>query len=67
MDWNLDGEFAGAGQRVRAEIAVHMDGSEMYTAQQVDELLAEISRRGGVPVRSVTRASDVAARRKELI
>lgn len=64
VDWRLDSQYAGASQRVRSEVTVYMDGSEMYTAQQVDELLAKVS---GKQVRSVIRASDVAARRKELI
>ena len=67
VDWRLDSQYAGASQRVRSEVTVHMEGDRMYTAEQVDEMLAEISRRGGVPVRTVIRASDVAARRKELI
>ena len=44
-----------------------MSGENMYTADEVDELLKRVTSGSNVRVRTVVSASDVAVRRKELI
>lgn len=70
VNWKLDDQYAtdGVRQQIRKEVTVHMDGAEMYTADQVDELLREMTSGTGVSVTVHKSASLVAsARRKERI
>ncbi|MGJ4079197.1 phage tail tape measure protein [Corynebacterium macclintockiae] len=67
VDWKLDPKYAGVREQVRAEYTIHMSGENVYTADEVDELLKRVTAGSNVRVRTVVSASDVAARRKELI
>ncbi|EEW17385.1 phage tail tape measure protein [Corynebacterium jeikeium] len=67
VDWKLDPKYSGARDRVQREYTIHMSGENMYTADEVDELLKRVTSGSNVRVRTVVSASDVAVRRKELI
>lgn len=67
VDWKLDPKYAGVREQVKAEYTIHMSGENVYTADEVDELLKRVTSGSNVRVRTVVSASDVAARRKELI
>lgn len=66
VDWELDGNYATPGVRdqIVKEVTVHMDGREMYTADQVDELLAEVTSGSNVRVITKQSASTVASARR---
>lgn len=67
VDWKVDDRFEG-GARVVKEVTVHMDGAHVYTADEVDKLLAEVTSGSNVAVRTSWSASTVAgARRKERV
>ena len=67
VDWKVDDRFEG-GARVVKEVTVHMDGAHVYTADEVDKLLAEVTSGSNVSVRTSWSASTVAgARRKERV
>ncbi|MDU7511525.1 MAG: hypothetical protein E7K57_02425, partial [Corynebacterium sp.] len=70
VDWKLDSKYANAGVRdqIRRETTIHLDGEKMYTADQIDQLLAEVTAGTNGSYRIVRSASDVAvSRRKELV
>lgn len=67
VDWKLDPKYSGARDQVQREYTIHMSGENMYTADEVDELLKRVTAGSNVRVRTVVSASDVAVRRKELI
>ena len=70
VDWKLDSKYANAGVRdqIRRETTIHLDGEKMYTADQIDELLAEVTAGTNGSYRIVRSASDVAvSRRKERV
>lgn len=67
VDWKLDPKYSGVRDQVRREYTIHMSGENMYTADEVDELLKRVTSGSNVRVRTVVSASDVAVRRKELI
>lgn len=67
VDWKLDPKFSGVRDQVRREYTIHMSGENVYTADEVDELLKRVTSGSNVRVRTVVSASDVAVRRKELI
>lgn len=70
VDWKLDSTYANAGVRdqIRRETTIHLDGEKMYTADQIDQLLAEVTAGTNGSYRIVRSASDVAvSRRKELV
>ena len=65
MVWKLDSSVATPGVRgqVAKEVHIALDGEAMYTADQVDKLLAEVT--AGTNVRVTTRrASTVATARR---
>ena len=70
VDWKLDSKYANAGVRdqLRRETTIHLDGEKMYTADQIDELLAEVTAGTNGSYKIVRSASDVAvSRRKERV
>lgn len=70
VDWKLDKRYANQGVRdqIRRETTIHLDGSKMYTADQIDQLLAEVTAGTSADYRVVRSASEVAtARRKERV
>lgn len=67
VDWKLDPKYSGVRDQVRREYTIHMSGENMYTADEVDELLKRVTSGSNVRVKTVVSASDVAVRRKELI
>lgn len=69
VNWQLDDKYAAGDvrERIRSEYTIYMDGSEMYTADQIDVLLARVTAGSNVKVTTVLSASDVAARRKERV
>lgn len=67
VDWKLDPRYSGVRDQVQREYTIHMSGENMYTADEVDELLKRVTSGSNVRVRTVVSASDVAVRRKELI
>ena len=70
VDWKLDSKYANAGVRdqIRRETTIHLDGEKMYTADQIDELLAEVTAGTNGSYKIVRSASDVAvSRRKERV
>ena len=70
MDWKLDKRYANQGVRdqIRRETTIHLDGAKMYTADQIDQLLAEVTAGTSADYRIVRSASEVAtARRKERV
>lgn len=70
VDWKLDKRYANQGVRdqIRRETTIHMDGAKVYTADQVEELLAEVTAGTSADYRVVRSASEVAtARRKERV
>lgn len=69
VDWKLDDRYSAGGvrERVRSEYTIHLEGREVYTADEVDELLKRVTAGSNVRVKTVVSASDVAVRRKELI
>lgn len=68
VDWQLDGQYATPAVRdqIVKEVTVHMDGREMYTADQVDALLAEVTSGSNVRVTTKKSASTVATARREV-
>lgn len=70
VDWKLDKRYANQGVRgqIRRETTIHMDGAKVYTADQIDQLLAEVTAGTSADYRVVRSASEVAtARRKERV
>lgn len=70
VDWKLDKRYANQGVRdqIRRETTIHMDGAKVYTADQVEQLLAEVTAGTNADYRVVRSASEVAtARRKERV
>lgn len=70
VDWKLDSKYANAGVRdqIRRETTIHLDGEKMYTADQIDQLLAEVTAGTNGSYRIVRSASEVAvSRRKERV
>ena len=70
VNWKLDSRYANAGVRsqIRRETTIHLDGEKMYTADQIDQLLAEVTAGTNGSYRIVRSASEVAvARRKERV
>lgn len=70
VDWKLDKKYANQGVRdqIRRETTIHLDGAKMYTADQIDQLLAEVTAGTSADYRVVRSASEVAtARRKERV
>lgn len=70
VDWKLDSKYANAGVRdqIRRETTIHLDGEKMYTADQIDQLLAEVTSGTNGSYRIVRSASEVAvSRRKERV
>ena len=70
VDWKLDKKYANQGVRdqIRRETTIHLDGAKMYTADQIDQLLAEVTAGTSADYRIVRSASEVAtARRKERV
>ena len=70
VDWKLDSKYANAGVRdqIRRETTIHLDGEKVYTADQIDQLLAEVTAGTNGSYRIVRSASEVAvARRKERV
>lgn len=70
VDWKLDSKYANAGVRsqIRRETTIHIDGEKMYTADQIDQILAEVTADTNGSYRIVRSASEVAvARRKERV
>ncbi|QRJ57454.1 hypothetical protein GWO64_009365 [Corynebacterium macginleyi] len=70
VDWKLDKKYANQGVRdqIRRETTIHLDGEKMYTADQIDQLLAEVTAGTSAGYRMVRSASEVAtARRKERV
>lgn len=70
VDWKLDSKYANAGVRdqIRRETTIHLDGEKMYTANQIDQLLAEVTAGTNGSYRIVRSASEVAvSRRKERV
>lgn len=68
--WKLDDKYATAGirERIHKEVSIHLEGEKMYTATQIDKLLAEVTSGTGVTVRTHISSSHVAAaRRKGLV
>ena len=70
VNWKLDSKYANAGVRdqIRRETTIHLDGEKMYTADQIDQLLAEVTSGTNGSYRIVRSASEVAvSRRKERV
>lgn len=70
VNWKLDSKYAKAGVRdqIRRETTIHLDGEKMYTADQIDQLLAEVTAGTNGSYRIVRSASEVAvSRRKERV
>ncbi|OFP64929.1 hypothetical protein HMPREF2978_08615 [Corynebacterium sp. HMSC074C01] len=70
VKWKLDSKYATTGVRdqIRRETTIHLDGEKMYTADQIDQLLAEVTAGTNGSYRIVRSASEVAvSRRKELV
>lgn len=70
VDWKLDKKYANQGVRdqIRRETTIHLDGAKVYTADQIDQLLAEVTAGTSADYRIVRSASEVAtARRKERV
>lgn len=70
VNWKLDSKYANAGVRdqIRRETTIHLDGEKMYTADQIDQLLAEVTSSTNGSYRIVRSASEVAvSRRKERV
>lgn len=70
VDWKLDSKYANAGVRdqIRRETTIYLDGEKMYTADQIDQLLAEVTSGTNGTYRIVRSASEVAvSRRKERV
>lgn len=70
VNWKLDSKYANAGVRdqIRRETTIHLDGEKMYTADQIDQLLAEVTAGTNGSYRIVRSASEVAvSRRKERV
>ncbi|MFW9239191.1 phage tail tape measure protein [Corynebacterium striatum] len=66
VSWKLDPKYANGAVReqIRREITIHMDGEKMYTADQVDKLLAEVTAGTSTRVRVVRPASLVASTKR---
>ncbi|OHO71189.1 hypothetical protein HMPREF2692_01355 [Corynebacterium sp. HMSC036D03] len=66
VSWKLDPKYANAGVReqIRREVTIYMDGEKMYTADQVDKLLAEATAGTSTRVRVVRPASLVASTKR---
>lgn len=70
VDWKLDSKYANAGVRdqIRRETTIYLDGEKVYTADQIDQLLAEVTAGTNGSYRIVRSASEVAvSRRKERV
>lgn len=70
VNWKLDSKYANAGVRdqIRRETTIHLDGEKVYTADQIDQLLAEVTAGTNGSYRIVRSASEVAvSRRKERV
>ncbi|MFS0306433.1 tape measure protein [Corynebacterium striatum] len=70
VDWKLDSKYATPGVRdqIRRETTIYLDGEKMYTADQIDQLLDEVTAGTNGTYRIVRSASEVAvSRRKERV
>lgn len=67
VDWQLDDGYATPGVRdqITKEVTIHMDGSQVYTADQVDALLAEVTSGSNVRVTTKKSSTTVANARRE--
>lgn len=68
--WKFDDSVATGNVRnqIDSEIAIQMSGDELYTAQDVDRMLAELRRETGIPVKGVISPTQIhKARRGELV
>ncbi len=67
VDWRLDDGYATPGVRdqITKEVTIHMDGSQVYTADQVDALLAEVTSGSNVRVTTKKSSTTVANARRE--
>lgn len=67
--WKLDERYAAAVQeKIQKEVTIHLSGREMYTAAEVDRLLAEVTAGSNVSAKTVISSTTVAnSRRKELV
>lgn len=66
VSWKLDPKYANGAVReqIRREVTIHMDGEKMYTADQVDKLLSEVTAGTSTRVRVVRPASLVASTKR---
>lgn len=66
VDWKFDEQYTTPGVRdqIIKEVTIHLDGREMYTADQVDQLLAEVTSGSNVRVTTNVSASTVTAARR---
>lgn len=70
VSWKLDDAYATPQVRdqIAKEVTIHLNGEAMYTADQVDKLLAEVTSGSNVSVTVKRSASTVAdSRRKEMV
>lgn len=70
VNWKIDDAYATGNvrDRIQKETTIHLDGEKMYTADQIDQLLAEVTAGTNSSYRIVRSASEVAvARRKERV
>lgn len=70
VNWKLDPKYANAKlrERVEREVTIHMNGEEMYTANEVDQLLDQVLTGTDTRHRVVWTSSQVAtSRRKERV
>ena len=66
ISWGLDDRYATGAVReqITKEVTIHLDGREVYTADQVDELLAAVTTGSNVRVNVDKSAKSVAASRR---
>ena len=70
VNWHLDANYAtkAVKDQIAKEVTIHLDGENMYTADQVDELLAQVTSGTNVNVTTIKTATTVAtSRRKETV
>lgn len=66
VSWGLDDRYATGAVReqITKEVTIHLDGREVYSADQVDELLADVTSGSNVRVNVDKSAKSVAASRR---
>ncbi|MGP5206424.1 tape measure protein [Corynebacterium casei] len=66
VSWGLDDRYATGAVReqITKEVTIHLDGREVYTADQVDELLAAVTSGSNVRVNVDKSAKSVATSRR---